>query len=338
MPEIEEPTMKPYDDEAYGVIAMAAYQPNYALFLTQLRSIQAQTHKNFRCLISVDGDPGPVIDFVQKNLDDNRFQVLGFGQRLGFYRNFERVLLHVPAAAQWVALSDQDDYWYPEKIEKLIPHLGQNLLVSAQARVVEAGTGRVISESTNRKNVPLSDLVVQNQVTGGQTIFRRELLALALPFPRLETSTQVHDHWLAVCASATGSLVILDDIVQDYVQHDGNVLGEVGGGFNPLRSVQRVVEIADRFEEGHSVRQVLRACRTMSYGWREAMVDALQARLVDKGADFSQAYNAFSSEKKWGRTISALASGVLRGNIALSCLAEYIAGAPGEIFHGAKTK
>ena len=36
----------------------------------------------------------------------------------------------------------------------------------------------------------------------------------------------MHDHWLAVVAAATGRVRVLPDVVQDYVQHDANVLGE----------------------------------------------------------------------------------------------------------------
>lgn len=315
----------------YGVVAMAAYQPNLDLFRTQLESIQKQTHANFDCLISVDGDPEPVRSFVAEVLDDPRFHVLGFGDRLGFYGNFERVLSHVPAHARWTALSDQDDYWYPEKLERLLPYLEEHQLVSGQARVVEAGSGRVIAASTSRRNVPFTDLIAQNQVTGGQTVFRRDLLDLALPFPRLNTVTEVHDHWLAACAGAAGSVLVVDDIVQDYVQHGSNVLGEAAGGFDPFRSIRRASALADRFEGGHSPAKVAAACLNLSYGWRRIMVDTLFERLDSRGPEFLKAHAAFSSGHRWVPTLSALAAGARSGNIAPACLAEFAAGTPGEL-------
>lgn len=315
----------------YGVVAMAAYQPDLTLFRIQLESIQKQSHSNFRCLISVDGDPEPVREFVEGTLDDPRFVVLGFENRLGFYGNFERVLTNVPADAQWVALSDQDDCWYPEKLAVLLPHLEAHHLVSGQARVVEADSGKVVAASTARRNVPFTDLIAQNQVTGGQTVFRRSLLDLALPFPRLNTVTEVHDHWLAACAGAAGSMLVVDEIVQDYVQHGGNVLGEAAGGFDPFRSIRRAAALADRFEGGHSPAKVSAACRKLSYGWRQVMVDALSARLDSPGPEFTHAHAAFSSGHRWLPTLTALASGARSGNIAPACLAEFVAGTPGEL-------
>lgn len=316
---------------SYGVVAMAAYKPDLTLFRAQLESIQKQTHSNFDCLISVDGDPGPIRDFVEDTLSDPRFQVLGFDDRLGFYGNFERVLSQVPPHAQWVALSDQDDYWYPKKLETLLPHLETHDLVSGQARVVEAQSGRVVAETTGRRNVAFSDLVIQNQVTGGQTVFRRSLLALALPFPRLNTVTEVHDHWLAVCAGASGSVLVVEEIVQDYVQHGSNVLGEVAGGFDPGRSVRRVVSLAEKFEGGRSPAKIAAACRKLSYGWRAAMVDTLAERLEAGGKDFRETHAAFSSDHRWLPTLAMLLRGARRGAVAPACLAEFVSGTPAEV-------
>ena len=43
--------------------------------------------------------------------------------KLGFYGNFERALSLVPANAELIALADQDDEWYPEKLEVLATRL-----------------------------------------------------------------------------------------------------------------------------------------------------------------------------------------------------------------------
>lgn len=317
--------------EPFGVVAMAAYKPDEELFLRQLRSIRDQSYSNFLCLISVDGNDSQIRDFVATNLGDPRFKVLGFENRLGFYGNFERVLSQVPEEAVWVALSDQDDYWYPDKLSRLLPHLDDHVLVSGQARVVDVRSGRVLAASTNRRNVPLLDLIIQNQVTGGQTVFRSSLLRVGLPFPRLHTPTQVHDHWLAVCAAASGSVHIVDDIVQDYVQHGGNTLGEVKREFNPLRSFKRLFDIADRFQGGHSPGRLFRACSELSYGWRRVLVESSIVRLPDSRVDLLPARKAFGSNRTWRHTVAALLAGARRGNVEPPCLIEFIAGVPGEI-------
>ena len=78
---------------------------------------------------------------------DSRFEVIGWDDRVGFYLNFERLLMAVPADAAWVALSDHDDAWYPTKLEQLVPRLDDVILVTGQARVTSHPSGRVLLES-----------------------------------------------------------------------------------------------------------------------------------------------------------------------------------------------
>jgi hypothetical protein len=322
-----------FDSNSFGVVALAAYQPDWELFRTQLRSIQNQTHSRFQCLISADGGFAEVRDFVDRELGgDERFRVLGFEGRLGFYGNFERVLKHVPAEAAWIALSDQDDSWYPSKIEALLPHLNDVSLVAAQARVVRLPGNEVVTESTLRKNVDLDALLAQNQVTGSLCVFRRDLLDLAMPFPRLNTISQVHDHWLAVCAKATGGALVVEDVVQDYVQHGGNVLGEVGGRKSIAKSFEHVGALSRKFQGSSSPLAILRTANDLSFGWRRVMADALRARLSQGGSGQVVGISAFVTGHSWLSTARTLGLGLRRGEIALPCFVEFVAGIPIEIF------
>ncbi len=214
--------------DGHGVIVLAAYRPNPELFAVQLQSIRHQSRGDFRCLVGADGGQEEVRRLVEETVgDDPRFEVVGWDDNLGFYLNFERLLALVPDDVAWVALSDQDDRWHPDKLARLVPLLDRTSLATAQARVVSWPEGRVLLERTDRRVVPAEDLLFQNQVTGSLSVFRRSLLDVALPFPRLHTVTQLHDHWLALCAVAIDGYEVLDDVVQDYVQHGGNLVGEV---------------------------------------------------------------------------------------------------------------
>jgi glycosyltransferase involved in cell wall biosynthesis len=322
----------PFDSLSFGIIALAAYNPDWDLFRAQLLSIQAQTHTNFECLISADGGHAEVEEFVAREMNgDQRFKVLGFPDRLGFYGNFERVLQHVPENAEWVALSDQDDSWYPEKIETLVPHLDDVSLVAGQARVVRRPGNDVVADSTYRKDVSLGSLIAQNQVTGSLCLFRRGLLDLALPFPRFPAITQVHDHWLAVCAKATGGALIVDDIVQDYVQHSGNVLGEVEVRRSLARSLANVSAMSRKYHGGSGPLDLLRTANDLSFGWRRTMADELVRRVGAAGVPAGGELAAFESGHSWASTMRTLFSGLRRGEIARPCFLEFVAGSPVEL-------
>src|SRR5437763_7952640 len=75
-----------------------------------------------------------------------------------------------------------------------------------------------------------------NAVTGGASLFRRDLLGYALPFPPAQFA-HFHDHWVAVVALALGEIKFVDRALYDYVQHDDATLGHVAANWMPpLRS------------------------------------------------------------------------------------------------------
>ena len=51
---------------------------------------------------------------------------------------------------------------------------------------------------------------------------------------------------------------MLDEVVQDYVQHGGNVVGEVAAhrGWTPIGFLRRIIELGDTYEGGHSIATV----------------------------------------------------------------------------------
>lgn len=212
-----------------GVICMAVYKPNSDLLRRQVASIQCQSLAEWNCMVGIDGADLRALSMLKEIIqDDERFQVHEYESRVGFYHNFERVLALVPEDAAWVALSDQDDVWHPHKLETLVAHLGGAGLVVGQARIVEMnsdGDGRKVIGQTRRSFTGLADLIFDNVVTGALTVFKPDLLQTALPFPA-RTDVSFHDHWLGLCAAVGKGIVFVPDIVQDYIQHSGNVIGE----------------------------------------------------------------------------------------------------------------
>ena len=108
-----------------GLIAvcMATYEPDPELFRGQIESLRAQTDDGLG-LRDQRRPLGPGAlrgDRARSCGDDPRF-VASRADRAasGFYRNFERAL--APRAARapsCIALCDQDDRWYPEKLAAL---------------------------------------------------------------------------------------------------------------------------------------------------------------------------------------------------------------------------
>jgi glycosyltransferase involved in cell wall biosynthesis len=222
-------------------ICMATYEPPEDLMRVQLESIREQTHENWICLISDDcSSPDAFAGLEELTGADPRFAVSRSPSRLGFYRNFERALSMAPDTADYVTLCDQDDRWHPTKLERLLDGIGSAQLVYSDARIVTPA-GELVRPSywTERRNnyTNFGSLLLANSVTGAASLYRRDLLDDALPFPPL-LAKGFHDHWLAVVAMALGEIAYLDEPLYDYVQHDTAVIGHLGANKRP-RPIRR---------------------------------------------------------------------------------------------------
>ncbi|MBK5232551.1 MAG: glycosyltransferase [Thermoleophilia bacterium] len=209
-------------------VCMATYNPDRELFQVQIDSIRNQSEAEWQCFISDDGSSPERLAEIDAVLDgDERFTLSTSSANLGFYRNFERAIEMAPREYGLIALSDQDDRWYEDKLASLEAALGDAELVYSDQRLVDA-SGRVIAETywTSRENnfTNLTSLLVANTVTGAASMFTRAVADRALPFPEVP-GEQYHDHWLAMVAISIGDLVYVDRPLYDYVQHGGAVLG-----------------------------------------------------------------------------------------------------------------
>ncbi len=201
------------------------------LFRRQIESIRAQTHRNWVCVISDDRSaPERFAELRDAVAGDERFVVSRSPRRLGFYANFERALSLVPADADHVAMADQDDEWRPEKLATLLERLGPAQLVYSDARIIERD-GRPLSDTywSRRANnhSDLLSMLLANAITGAASLFRRELLDYALPFPPAQFA-HFHDHWIGLTALSLGDVAFVDEPLYDYVQHGEAALGHEG--------------------------------------------------------------------------------------------------------------
>lgn len=209
-------------------ICMATFEPEPRLLEGQIGSIREQTHENWVCLVSDDGSSAERLAHLRAlTAADERFTLSVGERRLGFYANFERALGMAPPEAGFVALADQDDRWYPEKLATLLAGIGEAELVYSDMRIVDEG-GAVVSETfwRRRRNnyTDLASLLLANTVTGAASLLRRGLLDLVLPFPE-PVGDPFHDQWIAAIALAVGEIAYVDRPLYDYVQHGGAARG-----------------------------------------------------------------------------------------------------------------
>lgn len=216
-------------DKPLVAICMATYNPPLDLFVRQIQSIRNQSYSHWVCIISDDGSRPDTFEKMQEIVaQDKRFHIYPAPSRLGFYRNFERCISLTPKEAEFIALSDHDDYWFPDKLEVLLSRFNEGTsLVYSDMNIVDA-EGRLIADTywTTRPNnyKDFASLIMANTVTGAASMFRRGLLSYLLPFPE-RIGEAYHDHWIGCVALATGNIEYVNRPLYDYIQHSANVIG-----------------------------------------------------------------------------------------------------------------
>ena len=237
-PSRQPPALSHAAPEGLAAICMATYEPDPALFATQIESLRAQTDDRWVCLVSDDASSEEALARIAAAVaGDPRFIVVPSDLRRGFYRNFERALRLAPAEAGLIAFCDQDDHWHPDKLATLRAALGSAQLVYSDQRLV-GRDGHVFRDTMwkgrSNNHTSLASMLVANSVTGAAALFRREVAELALPFP-MAPGLALHDHWIALVALASGDVAYVDRPLYDYVQHGGAVFGDVVGSAGARR-------------------------------------------------------------------------------------------------------
>lgn len=199
----------------------------------QIESILNQTHNNFRLIISDDCSKDTTRDIIREYAKkDNRIKYYFQDKNLGYVKNFEFLLSTVQNTVY--ALSDQDDIWKPEKIEKYLEKMEQENadLVFGDLEIVNENL-EIINKSfntymnLNRKIEKCENyemLYLYNCVTGCTILAKQKLLKKILPMPT-NTKHICHDYWIALITSIYGKIAYVKQPYIKYRQHGDNQVG-----------------------------------------------------------------------------------------------------------------
>ena len=138
-------------------ILLTTYNTNLKYLKLQLNSILNQTHKNFSLIISDDCSTNNEVKNVLEEYEkkDNRIKLYFQSKNLGYTKNFEFVL--TKSTANYIAFSDHDDIWYPNKIEECLKILKEKDvdLVYCDANQIDEN-GNILHKSYLKyKNMPI---------------------------------------------------------------------------------------------------------------------------------------------------------------------------------------
>ena len=188
----------------------------------QLASIIAQTYAVAEIIVVDDVSSDDTMAVVERAAArDSRISLSQNNFNIGFTSNFESALQI--AKHDYIAISDQDDIWHHQKIEKMMAAFASDA-AAIYCDSVRFTKDIPIHPVKNKKNkhvagTDVRKLAMYNTVSGHALIIRKTLLEKALPIP----TAVYYDWWLALQAVTSGGLQYLDEILVYQRAHDNNV-------------------------------------------------------------------------------------------------------------------
>jgi len=220
------------DQTAMVAVCMPMYQPNIKLFQQQLQSIQKQTHPNIKIFIQDDDSTPTVFNEIEAYVKAyENIYLFKNDENIGFYKNVELLLNRVGNSFEYVALSDQDDVWQLDKLEKQINFLQQQQadLCYTDLTIVDENKSILQHSFWLDKSNHLQKafaLNIRNVATGATMLFKQKVLKQILPFPQ-QFGKAYHDHYMCAQLQNTkqNKVAYLNEALVNYVQHGNNVTG-----------------------------------------------------------------------------------------------------------------
>ena len=185
----------------------------------QIRSILSQSKIPDQLLISDDfsqDDTLTKITSILQDLDLN-FEIFTSPHNSGYTRNFEKALQY--CTEDIIFCCDQDDVWFPNKIDSVVSFFEQNDNVMLLIHDIEFCTETLLPTGKFKlKEIENLYNAKRSYVTGMATAARREFIEFCLPIP---TNTS-YDLWIHSCAFYLDVKYILPDTLAFYRRHNSN--------------------------------------------------------------------------------------------------------------------
>lgn len=203
----------------------------------QLQSLNNQTYQNIEVLINDDCPEDPCDPSIFKTyLTKVPFKLFPQdNHNLGYHKSFEKLLKN--SDGEYIAFCDQDDIWFPNKIEKSISVLEkENALLVASDRQIIDENNNIVKESVRKESKKIwerwhtgDDIAKYNLFTtfaiGMVIVMKGDYARSTIPF----SSYTGHDKWVISCAATDGKVAFIEEPLVQYRRHSNNVSGILKG-------------------------------------------------------------------------------------------------------------
>jgi glycosyltransferase involved in cell wall biosynthesis len=196
----------------------------------QLFSYVEQTVDQWSLHVSDDGSTDGTIEIIKEfAASHDRVKSIRQGPQQGYIRNFLSLAQDRSIVADYFAFSDQDDLWYPDKIERALSFLAEipqsvPALYFSRTEIVDKDLNHLGFSPLFKRPPAFQNALVQN-IGGGNTMVFNSAAKRLL---ELGTGGDIasHDWWTYQIVTAMGGVAIYDPRPSlKYRQHGANILG-----------------------------------------------------------------------------------------------------------------
>lgn len=191
----------------------------------QIDSILSQISNEDEIIVSDNGSTDNTIQIIE-SYSDKRIKILKFeevsdikisnAQRIT--NNFENALRY--ANGDYIFLSDQDDIWFPTKIEICMDYLDKFDLIVHDSIIVDKNK-KILNHSyfklTNTKKGFIPKIIKMSLHLGCCMAFNRKVLNSVLPFTKV-----AHDTWIYLNAELLYKTTLIPQPLSLYRRHNEN--------------------------------------------------------------------------------------------------------------------
>lgn len=231
-----------------------------AYIAAQLDSLIAQTYQDWRCYIRDDGSKDASITIVKRYAaQDPRFIFLEDQQgNLGVVQAYFYLFNKVDE--DYIAACDQDDVWFPGKLERSLALLKSietakkiPALVHTDSAFVDSQLHSIRDKFIGKRGLKkgLNGIIIANSVQGGSILFNRALnneskkISAKLPY----------DYHLGMIAELTGARGFISDNMLYYRQHNTSAIARSDKQLQTVNSPDISLTLKMSFDNYRHVKQ-----------------------------------------------------------------------------------
>lgn len=204
----------------FPLISIPVFTYNGADFLAaQLDSLYAQTYPNIEILVCDDGSTDETVRILKCYEASHGLNFEQNSENIGLNKNVEKAL--GLCAGEYIAPCDQDDIWYPDKIQILFDAIENNQLI--YSKNIRIGVNdQVIEEDFKKTDYLISGnnalaFLFGNCASGHTMLFRQSLISELSPMP---PDILLFDKWIVFVAALVGAVAYVDKPLVKYRQHE----------------------------------------------------------------------------------------------------------------------